>query len=113
MEGGPPHGGSSPPRHRSPRVVRARGWGPDTSNLATIYGATIPSPPTAPGTVTEPTAVKEPSPFPGTAAPSPRPPVCTKRNAPSGVAAASPVPASVGVAPSSESDPPPPDAKPL
>jgi len=66
----------------------------------------MPSPPAAPATVALPTLVRDPPVPTLNSSTMPFPPVCTYRNAPSGVAAASTVPGSVAVWPSSVSWPP-------
>ena len=77
------------------------------------YTAAMPSAPTAFGTVTEPIAVSEPSPFTRNSSTMPLAPVWVYRNRPSAEAEASTVPPSVGVVPSSVSPPPRLDRKPL
>jgi hypothetical protein len=72
--------------------------------------ATIPSPPTAPGTVTAPILARAPVAATLNSSTIPLPPVCTYRNRPP---AASTAPGSVAVLPSRLSCPPAASAKPL
>jgi hypothetical protein len=94
---------SQPRRCGAHDTVRPAGHagdaGPDLQRLPVYAGqaAAIPSPPTAPGTVMLPIWVRDPLGLTANSSTIPFVPVCTYRNRPSGVTAASVVPESVGV----------------